>query len=420
MDKYLKIISLILVLAIFSIPVIPQSGTMDVIGLQWFLLGIINLVGFMLLWNRKLLIFKPRPLMFLLLSFILLGGFSILYASNTTLALQDFSRWLSVFTLAYFLSILLKNNFINFKQISYFFSVFLLIEVLVILFPLIFELYLNGFQILKATSVDSNAFNGLTGNKNIAAASVMVKLPFVLYFFIESNFIKKILGTIIISLSVLSILFIAARASYISFLIFFLLSFIACFVFNKGIKQRILFLVPIFFGYTIGFVFGNLFIPTNASSSIVNKVNTISFTQEGSSGRTLLWKDAYNYTFDHPYLGGGLGSWKIESAPYWNAHGSDYLVPYHAHNDFLEIFAELGLFGGFLYLTIFLYLAFLFFIHIKFKFSRNKLIYFISLISLGCYFIDSFFNFPMERPIMQISFAFLLAIGLHLDKTIIK
>jgi O-antigen ligase len=358
--------------------------------------------------------------MFLLLSFILLGGFSILYASNTTLALQDFSRWLSVFTLAYFLSILLKNNFINFKQISYFFSVFLLIEVLVILSPLIFELYANGFQILKATSVDSNAFNGLTGNKNIAAASVMVKLPFVLYFFIESNFIKKFLGTIIISLSVLSVLFIAARASYISFILFFASSLIACFVFNKGIKQRILFLVPIFFGYTIGFVFGNLFIPTNASSSIVNKVNTISFTQEGSSGRTLLWKDAYNYTFDHPYLGGGLGSWKIESAPYWNAHGSDYLVPYHAHNDFLEIFAELGLFGGFLYLTIFLYLAFLFFIHIKFKFSRNKLIYFISLISLGCYFIDSFFNFPMERPIMQISFAFLLAIGLHLDKTIIK
>jgi O-antigen ligase len=417
MDKYLKIISLILVLAIFSIPVIPQSGTMDLIGLQWFLLGIINLVGFILLWNRKLLIFKPRPLMLLLLSFILLGGFSILYASNITLAIQDFSRWVSVFTLAYILFILLKNNYTNFKQISYFFSVFLLIEVLVILSPLIFELYANGFQILKATSVDSNAFNGLTGNKNIAAASVMVKLPFVLYFFIESNFIKKFLGTIIISLSVLSVLFIAARASYISFILFFASSLIACFVFNNGTKNRSLFLAPILFGYTFGFVLGSLFIPSTSSSSIVNKVNTISFTPEGSSGRTLLWKDAYNHTLDNPFFGGGLGSWKIESAPYWNAHGSEYLVPYHAHNDFLEISAELGFFGGFLYLAIFLYLAFLFLTQFKFISNHDIFFYFISFVSLGCYAVDSFFNFPMERPIMQISFAFLLATGLHLDKT---
>ena len=86
-----------------------------------------------------------------------------------------------------------------------------------------------------------------------------------------------------------------------------------------------------------------------------------------------------------------------------------------AHNDFLEITAELGILGGLLYILIFGRLIYVFLLRIKLDNSENSLFYFLCLASLGTYIIDALLNFPMERYIMQIMICLLFSVGAFLE-----
>ena len=55
----------------------------------------------------------------------------------------------------------------------------------------------------------------------------------------------------------------------------------------------------------------------------------------------------------NPIFGTGLGNWKIKSIDYDSQDIEGYVVPYHAHSDFIQLGAELGLFGFLSYLGIF-------------------------------------------------------------------
>jgi len=388
--------------------VYPQYNTMDVIGLQWFLFSVLNVLFFLYSYFTLGLKFNFRPplkIFILLLCFMFI---SITYSSNMTLAIQDFSRWLQVFCMAWLFSIHFSNSKISTIVIAKFFFFYLFIEINWILLPLYYELYLNGFEIINAVSIDPSVFNGLTGNKNIAAASVAVKVPCALYLLNSKKYLWKFLGSIAVILSIISIAFISARASFISLgLIMFFTLFHGFFYKQRRISFYSFFIISVFTGFLLSY----LFLPKVDGSLITKKIASISFTDNGSSGRTILWENAIDYGLKHPLTGGGLGSWKIESAPYWNTHGSNYLVPYHAHNDFLELFAELGFIGFFLYLILFIVLAFKFIENSILSKSSNSSFYFFCTLSLGAFFVDSVFNFPMERTIMMIPFAVLIILA---------
>lgn len=416
MNKITSIAAKAYLIIALLIPVFPQSNTMDVVGLQWFGFSILNCVSlFFIIPN---ITFKRiHSLNKVFLVFILLAIISIIYSINTSLALQDISRWIHFIIGVNILSYLIKRKFISFEYIVNVFVLILFIEMVYILIPLFIKVYLNGIDQKNLMQLTPGMFNGLTGNKNIAAASIMVKLPFLAFKMRKLNTINIVGSMVIILLAILSILFIAARASYISFVLFSFLLFISgIFFIKKSFRKKTLYyFLPIFLAYFSAFSLGNKLIPSESSASLSNKVNSISFTKAGSSGRTLLWSDALDFASKHPFIGGGIGSWKIESAPYWNVHGAQYLVPYHAHNDFLEITAELGFLGGSLYILIFGYLLFLFIIKSFFSQSESSLFYLVCLTSLSIYLVDAMFNFPMERYIMQISLSVLFAVGISFE-----
>jgi tetratricopeptide (TPR) repeat protein len=86
----------------------------------------------------------------------------------------------------------------------------------------------------------------------------------------------------------------------------------------------------------------------------------------------------------------------------------------HAHNDFLEFFAELGFPGGLLFLSLFLTIAYY---TARVVLSptagqENKIIAFFSLLAMIGYGVDAVFNFPIERPVNQLFFAFFAAVNL--------
>ena len=160
----------------------------------------------------------------------------------------------------------------------------------------------------------------------------------------------------------------------------------------------------------------NEFLASNANTNSFTKtVGKIQFNNEASNGRFDYWFDVYNHFKDNPVIGCGLGNWKIASIEYGKRHINGYTVPYHAHNDFLQFFSELGVLGGLLYLSIF---AFLFLnllkLFFKSKTLEDSLIYYILGISLLIYSFDASLNFPVARPLMQSSFSLLVGLILFL------
>jgi O-antigen ligase len=141
----------------------------------------------------------------------------------------------------------------------------------------------------------------------------------------------------------------------------------------------------------------------------LERASSIEVSYEGSSGRFELWSNAIDYIGLHPLLGCGIGNWKIQSLPYWKERLTGYIVPYHAHNDFLEITAELGILGGLSYLFIFISILLLLFPRCRLDINlHNPKIYL--LLVLMVYTVDSFFNFPLERPLIQIYFIVLFSL----------
>ena len=88
-----------------------------------------------------------------------------------------------------------------------------------------------------------------------------------------------------------------------------------------------------------------------------------------------------------------------------------YTVPYHVHNDFLEITAESGLLGGILYFFVIFYIVFKLFkkLLIKVRNNENFLIDLVLITSISAYLFDALINFPSARPIQQINLFLILS-----------
>jgi len=394
----------IYLISLFIIPLLPNAMSIDVIGVHWFALSILNsaytlyfLIFHKVFSLKSFLNFKP----YIFLSFfIFFCAISLIFTRNINLSIVDFSRVLNIFLSIIFLTNLFKDK-INFYNISLIFSFFLIVDLITTYLPYI-NLSLKSstsFLNLLSNNFDPAYLKGFTGNKNINAAYILIKVPFLLYFISNSKHLfYKFFSSFLLLLIITTIFLIKSRAAYLSL---FCISFF--FTFDSFIYQRRnLIFIPIFI---FGFLFSSFILQNTKSSSVINEVKSIQFSDASSQGRLSLWENTLEASLSNNFIGLGIGSWKIESLPYWNKNGTDYMVPYHAHNDFLELLTEIGLFGSLAYLLIFLYSFYLIFS----SFLKSKsLIDLCIFSSLLVYFIDANLNFPLERYTMQFIFAFLM------------
>lgn len=116
----------------------------------------------------------------------------------------------------------------------------------------------------------------------------------------------------------------------------------------------------------------------------------------------------------YPVFGIGIGNWKIKSIEYSRNSINGYTVPYHTHNDFLQISAEIGIIGGLLYLLIYLIPIYRTVIKLKDRVLDNlNLVYFLIISAI---FVDSMLNFPLARPVNHIFLLFTLVAVLQTSK----
>lgn len=380
---------------------IPYFDTIDKIGSQWLYLSILNIIAILISYkNSKPLTFvrfKPFLLYFI---FILFCSISLIYTKNILISIIDFSRIFITFLSIYNLVSLLNGSDFSIKKFSILISIILFFEIMFSLFPLIKFVYSNGFQDIDFTSVP-NALKGISGNKNVMSSNVAFKIPFIIYLIIISKTSLKYLYSFLFTLSLIDLFLLSSRAAFISsFLV--LLFFTLYLVYNyKKINFRLILSLAIPLVTIISLAF---YTSSIDAISVKNRLNSINTSDTSTNHRLTLYENAIDYILENPIIGCGIGNWKVESLPYWKNLLSGYTIPYHAHNDFLEIGTETGLLGGLSYLFLFLMI---FYYSIKLVYKNNLFGYFLISIT-SVYFIDAFLNFPLERALSQVNFIILL------------
>ena len=173
----------------------------------------------------------------------------------------------------------------------------------------------------------------------------------------------------------------------------------------------------------------NQILISDKGADALSRAATISIsTNDGSVNQRLrYYEDVLTHISQNPLLKLGIGNWKLSSIDYDKDDITGYIVPYHAHSDFIQLGAELGFLGFFLYLGIFLFAAYYYAI-ILFKSNLNidnKWFVFLLITALGVYFVDIILisncsSSGLGTLGIDYSFDNLLLQSIHLEKVLLQ
>jgi O-antigen ligase len=421
----------LLIIVYLIVEIVPSLGAVDVMGTQWLYLAIVNIVvTTCILINTKYQFTKvivgiSHNLLFrCYIGFFVASGISILFALNKVESLVIYGRF--IISVIAFLNIIvvLHRHFGVIKYVFQAIAIIVLVQCTFILYSFITEIGTASIDTIISNLKENS------GNKNILAAGVVIKLPFIIYCI--HNFSSRYrsmlnITTLILAVSVVFIL--NARVAYLALFTQIFLFFGFCIIHSnkREALKTILSIFKVALPVLVAFIIVQALLQhaQNIEQSsdpqsvrqyglVTERIASITDNNDVSiNTRLLLWKNAINFISMHPFTGCGYGNWKIASVKYEKTFVDDFIVSKHVHNDFLEATAESGIIAGILFASLF---AFVFINALKTWRSGAsddiKTIAIFSLISLTGYLFDAAFNFPAERPVMQVFFAFALAINL--------
>lgn len=406
---HIKNIPIIYFICLFTVFLFPSYFIVDIVGAHLLYLNVINLIFSFSFFkydfqnNTYKNIFKSLTFKVLSL-FVLLSFISVLWSENFNESIMKSIYWLTVLLTLFLASFFIRR--ISIKSLTYIIISFLFIHLSLISF--------NYFQIIRHSYYDfsySTFLKGLASNKNIASSTILLSIPFANILWIKTKSI--LLKTSLSFLSFLSFYFILALSSRSVFIaiISCALVFIFGYIYLKFFKRSnlsFMFIKNIFLSFVLPFLMA--FIVFNFSSfnnnnvQIASRISSINFNDESTSNRIRYYNHALSQVLETPFLGVGAGNWKFKSVYLDRFNIIGYTVPYHVHNDFLEIFTELGILGFVLYLLLFI----VSFLNLFRSFSNSKSLdeLFVNILLIAVllsFFIDSNLNFPHAR-LIQVSF----------------
>ncbi len=407
---------LVFIISILAIDFLPYFKSMEIINPQFLYLSLLNVIlGVYFYFNTSLISYTVFPLLKqsyvtkLYVAFIFFCAVSIFSAKNISLVLTKFTEILIVLCLIINLCVLLKDKLNLLYKIAFIVSIAAFIQS--------WQQLYNFIIIPKHASVLNllGEMKGNTGNINILAASLTIKVPFIIFAITHFKNYKKLL-LLAALFSATSVIFLtAARTSLLN--LFLIFSAYSIFLFREFSfkKSTIIKILYIIIPVVISFIFSNSIFEKSKDkeryTSLENRIEKISTNDASSQARLTYWNNALKISLKNPVTGIGLGNYRIESIPYERTTSDDSIVSLHTHNDFLEIMAETGILNSLIYFSLFIFVLIINLRNIlksTNKKIRNTVI--LTLMVLIVYGVDSFFNFPMYRPTMQTFFSLLLAL----------
>jgi len=348
---------------------LPSFGAIDNNAIRWFALSLVSFTYliYSIRSGQSRLVLSKNKILFISFVFfyLLLSVFISKNSIESIIVLYKIIILIVVFLISY--NVFKKSDYSI--TICAVFSVSLFLESLVVLFQF--------FSSLEGLS-------GIASNPNISSFSILIKLPFIIYFIYQvKKKLNKFLLRLIEYLSIIGIIILGSRLGLFSlFIIYFFYFF-----WYKNHRLNQVFSIVVIFTFSFFINISQTVNNFDLSSLRIEKLNN----DESANQRLNFYKKAIDLSFNKPFTGYGLGSWKYESLPYDDDNNNnDILVPYYTHNDFLQILFELGIIG---------LAAYLFFLIILFKkilFLEDKLRGILIIIFI-VFVINSLLNFPIHR-----------------------
>jgi len=351
--------------------------------------------------------------------FMLISLLSFSQALNMTAAVMNFSKLFTVFSASYMLFVILKRHRGYFRHIAIALAFMLLIDSVTVYYEIVKYIAGNVVSIFEIQSVYSN--------KNVFAAAIFVKVAASAWLMFFGSGWQKKLGYITVFSAALAIFFVSARAFYLGLVL--LSAALALYAVLRFIRIKdktplihamhfagLLVLALVVYSLTQRYLFPKDKDTIAYNKDVVTRVTEITHeiapppsSEPATPGyiRLSSWSRSARLLREHPWLGTGTGNWKIEVLKYENPGKADYNYLSRNHNDFMEIGAETGLIGGLAYLVL-VFLAPFGFLRASWRATTGdeKLKYlFLPAMGMLAFSVDAFFNFPADRPEIQVLFA---------------
>ena len=401
MEKKLGITNRILVLLFFLFPFVPSFMTVDRIAVGYLYFSVVCVIIFISLTYQKsylsLDFFKARPLLILYFIFLIWQLITLISAFNFIAGLIEFFQYLTLFISICYISFLAPK----FKSISLFFIPIIILGAIETLntFRIFIENYTFENGIFRIRELQ-----GFASNQLFNSYAILLKIPILFYFIFnqKNKYIRFLLWTLF-TLMLFMILVLASRSSIYCFVLLIIVLISTLLfqdkVFNKKIISKknvlIVIIISIFTSGVQTFLYKN-----SDNFSVLNRATSLN--DSSTNYRLENYKEAIQGIIDYPFLGVGIGNWKIMGIKYASSRLESYEVPKHTHNDFLQIGAETGILGLLIFISIFI--SILVCIIQGMKNRDDNLLPLILFLCLIVYLVDSFFNFPRIRPYPQMNF----------------
>jgi O-antigen ligase len=366
-----QMFSPILIILYLCIGFIPNLEAVDKIAPQWLAMTGLNLVSVLVIFYYKKTISKTitaslvATISITYIGFIFWAAFSYFYAINPTEVIVNITRQVNVLIMMLCMGILLFKMKQKPVFISWVITLILSIEV--------YSVLNEALNMINNTGVISPGdLKGVTANRNITAFSLAIKIPFTLYLILRIKKVsfKLLLGGLIF-LSIFCLTMIQSRASFIAIGLI-LINYTALNIYLYLREERKIskllqigyFILPLLFALII-----NQTVIADKGADAISRAATISLsTNDGSVNQRLrYYQDVLLHMKSNLIFGAGLGNWKLKSIEYDSKEIQGYIVPYHAHSDFIQLGAELGIIGFLLYLGIFLWAVYYVYILIRYS-----------------------------------------------------
>ena len=423
----MKIIFKILLILYLIVGTIPTFDSLDKVITQWLYLNFLNTVVLFFLVIRgyplKKYFLKKTSILFHAL--FVWSIISLFFAINRVESIVVLSQLFAIIIAFIITTICLSEIESPFRFISNVISIYLIAELISIYSP-----FINTQAALNQIYSRSSLFLGYAANINITAFSIVYKIPFLIYSVLKLKKFKFL--SIIFTFLIFSLIIFASgtlnstRGAIIAYTTLALILFIISLVIYFKSKENKLLILSITYSLSVILSFPlNTYLSDSfgkSESNITNRISSLNALiddekkiDESINQRLNFYNQAVTVIIKNPFFGTGLGNWKIKSIDTNKENITGYTVPYHVHNDYLEIGAEIGLVGLIIYLTI-LYFGFknvvINFTKIIFtsaKLHENSLICVVISLFIYIFLIDSNLNFPFHRPIVYINLIVLLA-----------
>lgn len=349
--------------------------------------------------------------------FILVMTLSLLGSDFFRISLNDYITFLSYFILYFFI----RNNIIDKIGLKSFTKIFFLASFIISLYTLIqyygYDPYLKGLPYLSST----------IGQKNWISNYLAMVFPIIFsYFLLEKSKRIKIVYFIVLSIVYATLMICQSRGIWISISITIILAIYIIFKFKllkvfKENKKWLSLLLVTFLIITVIYSTDN---PLNKSAITVTERAISTFDEQDPSinTRLLMWRTTFKMIKDGPIFGSGIGTFRMNYLDYQAQlikenpnHLKYYTKAGEAHNEYLQMWAELGIIGLGLFLLIFYFIFYTVFnFYKRSKNGKDKLIILGLITGITCFMIHSLFTFALHVPVLGAIFFIIVGLTVTL------